>query len=243
MKNMKKTEQKIIKWIKTKVKNTGAKGLIFGLSGGIDSAVVAALAKKSVGGTHLAIMMPCHSSKSSITDARAVIRKLGLCSKKIDLTPIYDTALKPMGRANDLAGANLKARLRMMTLYYHANILNYLVVGTGNKSELLMGYYTKYGDGGVDILPIADLLKRQVREMALLLKIPQAIIEKAPSADLWQGQTDEDEMGITYAELDEIIISLETGRKSSCSKAKINKVKRNIKISAHKREMPEICRI
>ncbi|MCK4994936.1 MAG: NAD+ synthase [Candidatus Omnitrophica bacterium] len=240
---MKIVEQKIIQWIKTKVKNAGAKGLIFGLSGGIDSAVIAALAKKAVGNNHLALMMPCHSSKSSITDARVVIKKLGLRSKKVDLTSLYDCFLNTMGKANNLAKANLKARLRMMTLYYHANTLNYLVVGTGNKSELFMGYYTKYGDGGVDILPIADLLKKQVREIARLLGIPRSIIEKAPTADLWSGQTDEEEMGITYKELDEILTSMETGHKCNCSKSKINKVKKSIKLSEHKREMPEICKI
>lgn len=240
---MKKTEKKIIKWIKAKIKSTGAKGLIFGLSGGIDSAVVSALAKKAVGNNHLAVMMPCHSSKMSICDARAVIRKLGIKAKKIDLTPVYNCAVKTLGKANKLAKANLKARLRMITLYYHANTLNYLVVGTGNLSELVMGYYTKYGDGGVDILPIADLLKSQVRTLAKSLGIPKAIIEKAPTADLWAGQTDEEEMGITYEQLDEIILYLKKGRKCSVPKAIINKVKKMVKNSEHKRVMPEICKI
>ncbi len=240
---MKKTEKKIIQWIKGKVKGAGAKGLIFGLSGGIDSAVVAGLAKKAVGKNHLAIMMPCHSSISSLSDAKKVVSKFKLNAKKIDLSLMYDTALKTFPKGNRLAQANLKARLRMITLYYHANTLNYLVVGTGNLSELVMGYYTKYGDGGVDILPIADLLKSQVRTIAKSLGIPNAIIEKAPSADLWAGQTDEEEMGITYEQLDEIILYLKKGGKCSQTKAKINKVKKMIKSSEHKRIMPEICRI
>ena len=240
---MKKTEKKIVQWIKAKIKSAGAKGLIFGLSGGIDSAVVSALAKKSVGNNHLALMMPCHSLKSSISDARTVIRKVGLRAKKIDLTPIYDCSVKTLGKANKLAKANLKARLRMITLYYYANTLDYLVVGTGNLSELVMGYFTKYGDGGVDILPIADLLKSQVRTLAKSLGIPKAIIEKAPTADLWAGQTDEKEMGITYEQLDEIILCLKKGGKCSVSKAIISRVKKITKNSEHKRIMPEICKI
>lgn len=240
---MKKTEKKIIHWIKAKIKSAGAKGLIFGLSGGIDSAVVSALAKAAAGNNHLALIMPCHSSKSSVSDAMAVIKKLGLKAKKIDLTPVYDCTVKTLGKANNLAKANLKARLRMITLYYHANTLNYLVVGTGNLSELMMGYFTKYGDGGVDILPIADLLKSQVRTLAKTLGIPRAIIEKAPTADLWDGQTDEQEMGLTYEQLDEIVLCMKKGKKCSVPKAIINKVKKMEKISEHKRIMPQICKI
>jgi len=240
---MKKTEKKIVQWIRGKLRGAGAKGLIFGLGGGIDSAVVAALCVKAAGENHMALMMPCYSSKSSISDARVVSRKLNLKAKKIDLTPTYDCAVKTLGKANKLAMANLKARLRMITLYYHANTLNYLVVGTGNLSELVMGYYTKYGDGGVDILPIADLLKSQVRTLAKSLGIPKTIIEKAPSADLWAGQTDEEEMGITYEQLDEIILCLKKGQKCSQPRAIINKVKKMIKNSEHKRIMPEICKI
>lgn len=240
---MKKIEKKIVQWIKDKIKSSKAKGLIFGLSGGIDSALIAALAKKAAGNNHLAVMMPCHSSKASLTDARKVIKKLGLKSKKIDLTPVYESSIKTLGKANDLSKANLKARLRMITLYYHANTLNYLVVGTGNLSELMMGYFTKYGDGGVDILPIADLLKSQVRELAKTMGIPQAIIDKAPTADLWAGQTDEQEMGLTYDELDEIVHCLRTGKQCLMPKALINKVKKMMKNSDHKRVMPEICKI
>lgn len=240
---MQKIEKKIVQWIKAKIKSAGAKGLIFGLSGGIDSAVIAALVKKAAGNNHLAVMMPCHSSKLSITDARVLVRKLGLRAKKIDLTPIYDCSVKNLGKADELAKANLKARLRMITLYYHANTLNYLVVGTGNLSELAMGYFTKYGDGGVDILPIADLLKSQVRKLAKTLGIPKSIIEKAPTADLWDGQTDEQEMGLTYKQLDEILRCLKAGRKCSMPAAIINKAKKMMKSSEHKRCMPEICKI
>jgi len=240
---MKTIEKKIIRWMQKKVRVSKAQGLIFGLSGGIDSAVVAALAKKAVGDKHLALMMPCYSSKASITDARSLIRKLKLTGKKVDLAALYESAMETYPKANQLVCANLKARLRMLTLYFHANTLNYLVVGTGNKSERLMGYYTKYGDGGVDILPIAELLKTQVWTLAKQLGLPKDIIEKPPSADLWSGQTDEEEMGITYEELDDILSCMHNGKQSTHSRAKQNIVKKMIACSEHKRVMPEICKI
>lgn len=240
---MKSAEKIIVRWLKEKIKQANAKGLIFGLSGGLDSAVVAALSKKAVGKRHLAVMMPCYSSGSSTSDAKKVVKKLELNAKKIDLSTLYDCAIKMYPKGNKLACANLKARLRMITLYFLANIMNYLVVGTGNKSELLMGYYTKYGDGGVDILPIADLLKSDVRILAKQLGLPKEIIKKAPSADLWAGQTDENEMGIAYEELDEILFCISRRKKCSLAKNKINKVKKMKEISKHKREMPEICKV
>ena len=131
----------------------------------------------------------------------------------------------------------------MLTLYYYANQLNYLVVGTGNKSEAVMGYCTKYGDGGVDILPLADLLKTQVRELARDLEIPEAIISKPPSAGLWSGQTDEGEMGITYDDLDRIIVSLKTGQTKGLDSALVKKVKEKMKASEHKRCMPPVFKL
>ncbi|MCK4307002.1 NAD(+) synthase, partial [candidate division WOR-3 bacterium] len=131
--------------------------------------------------------------------------------------------------------ANLKPRLRMLILYYFANKLNYLVAGTGNKSELTVGYFTKYGDGGVDILPLGGLLKTQVIELAKELKIPQKIIEKVPSADLWKGQTDEGELGISYAELDKIILAIESGNSETTDPMVLNKLRNLMQVSEHKR--------
>ncbi|MDP2044214.1 MAG: NAD+ synthase, partial [Candidatus Omnitrophota bacterium] len=199
-------KNKIISWIKQKVKDSGAKGIVMGLSGGVDSAVVAALCKKAVGRNNLLVLfMPCNSNAQDLKDAKLVARSLGLKSKLVDLSSVYNNFLKVLPAAGGLARGNLKPRLRMSTLYYFANKLNYLVCGTGNKSELMVGYFTKYGDGGVDILPIADLFKRQVRRLAQELSIPQGIITKPPTAGLWHGQTDEGEMGITYNELDDIL--------------------------------------
>ncbi|MFN3966799.1 MAG: NAD(+) synthase, partial [Endomicrobiia bacterium] len=132
-----------------------------------------------------------------------------------------------------IARGNLKPRLRMLVLYYFANKLNYLVAGTGNKSEIMMGYFTKYGDGGVDILPIGDLLKKDVIQLARKLEIPERIINKKPSAGLWPGQTDEEEMGITYKKLDKILES----------KSKNSKIENIIKKTEHKRKPPEICKL
>ncbi|MBU0633651.1 MAG: NAD(+) synthase [Candidatus Omnitrophica bacterium] len=237
---MKSIEKKIILWLRRKVKEAGARGVVFGLSGGVDSAVVAVLVKKAVGTRHLALILPCHSHKSASVDAMKIIRKLKLNIKTVDLTKLFDYFTKILPKGNKLALANIKPRLRMIALYYFANSLNYLVAGTGNKSELRVGYFTKYGDGGVDILPIGNLLKRDVRKLAKKLGIPQTIIDKSPSADLWPGQTDEGEMGISYDELDSILAG---GKTSNVSKGRIKKIKRMMEKSEHKRSLPEIFKV
>jgi NAD+ synthase len=237
-------KNKIVSWIKGQVKHSGAKGIVLGLSGGIDSAVVAALCKEAVGKNKLLVLfMPCNSDPRDLRDAKLVAVKLGLKSKLVDLSSVYNNFLKALPSAVGLARGNLKPRLRMSTLYYFANKLNYLVCGTGNKSELLVGYFTKYGDGGVDILPIADLFKRQVCNLAQELKIPQSIITKPPTAGLWQGQTDEGEMGITYNELDDILDKFCNNKKQVASSIKVNKVKKMHNNSEHKRKGAQICRV
>lgn len=237
-------KNKIVSWIKGQVKLSGAKGIVLGLSGGIDSAVVAALCKEAVGKDKLIVLfMPCNSNPQDLRDAKLVAAKLKLRSELVDLSSLYNNFLKVLPPAGGLALGNLKPRLRMSTLYYFANKLNYLVCGTGNKSELMVGYFTKYGDGGVDILPIADLFKRQVRKLAQELEIPQGIIVKPPTAGLWQGQTDEGEMGITYNELDDILDKFCNKKKQAAVGAKVNKIKKMYKSSEHKRKGAEICRI
>jgi len=233
---MKTLETKLISWLKAKIKESGAKGLICGLSGGVDSSVVAGLMKKAVAKNHLCLIMPCHSVETDAQDAYSVARKFGLNVEKVQISEVYNTFLKILPEGNDLAKANLKPRLRMITLYYFANKLNYLVVGTGNKSELLMGYFTKYGDGGVDLLPLGNLLKKDVRQLAAHLGVPQNIIDKPPSAGLWHGQTDEGEMGITYNQLDSILEDLQKNKKPKAPKPLVDKVKKKMKISGHKRE-------
>lgn len=233
-------EGKIVHWLRNKVEEAGAKGLVLGISGGLDSSITAVLVKRAVGDNHLALILPCHSSPVDLEHANLLAQTFALKTETVDLTPVYDLLLTILPPGTPMARANLKPRLRMLTLYYYANTFNYLVVGTGNKSELQVGYFTKYGDGGVDLLPIGNLYKTQLREFARYLGIPLEIIEKPPSAGLWEGQTDEGEMGITYSELDSILKALEKGEADDSSPL-VLKVKGMVKSSAHKRALPPIC--
>ncbi|MBM3254809.1 MAG: NAD+ synthase [Candidatus Omnitrophica bacterium] len=237
-------KKRIVSWIKDQVNKAHSKGIVLGLSGGVDSCVAAALAKEALGRRRLlALILPIHSQAQDLTDARSCARRLGIKTKLIDLSESYDKLLKVLPASGKIAKANLKPRLRMMVLYYFANKLNYLVCGTGNKAELKVGYFTKYGDGGVDILPLGDLLKRQVRELARELGIAQRIITKKPTAGLWPGQTDEAEMGLLYPELDDILERREKRKKQKLSPDKIRRVERMIAGSQHKRLNPPVCLI
>ena len=230
--------QKLCDWIGDKVTKAKAEGVAFGLSGGIDSAVVAALSIKVFPKNTLALIMPCHNLETDTNDAIDLINQFNLSYKIIDLSTVYDSFIyllddKEKEGSFKLAEANVKPRLRMITLYYFANKLNYLVVGTGNKSELTIGYFTKYGDGGADILPLGNLLKNQVKELAEYLGIPKKIINKPPSAGLWEGQTDEEEIGISYNQLDKY---LKAGKLNN--KIIEKKIQDKITQSAHKRTTP-----
>jgi NAD+ synthase len=230
-------KNKIVSWIKKQLRESGAKGIVMGLSGGVDSSAVAALSKEAAGKTKvLGLFMPCHSQPQDLADAKLVAKKLGIKTRYVDLTKIYDNLIRILPKGSGLARANLKPRLRMTVLYYYANLLNYLVCGTGNKSELMVGYFTKHGDGATDILPIGNLLKRDVRRLAQELEIPAHIITKPPTAGLWLGQTDEGEMGLTYNELDDIL-----EHKKVKARLKVERVKRMVKRSEHKRQGPKIC--
>ncbi len=215
-------------------------GVVVGLSGGLDSSVTAVLCKRALAKNMLAVLMPCHSSQIDIEYAELIARKFDIPLKTIALDAVFDLLVETLPSeglepaTQRLAEANLKPRLRMLTLYYLANRLNYLVVGTGNRSELAVGYSTKYGDGGVDILPLGNLVKSQVRELAKHLGIPQEIVQRPPSAGLWAGQTDEEEMGITYEELDRY---LTTGKASEQVRKRVDGL---AQASAHKRRTPLI---
>ncbi|MFA4857918.1 MAG: NAD(+) synthase [Candidatus Margulisiibacteriota bacterium] len=236
----------IAKWIEKQVKAAGAKGCVVGLSGGVDSATVAALCKKAFPKTTLALIMPCFSNPLDRQHALLVAQKFGIETKEIELTPALQALYRCLeGKEclpdyKDLASANLRPRLRMSALYYFANKLNYLVVGTGNKSEVVMGYFTKYGDGGVDIEPLGGLLKKEVRELAKKLGVPKEVLNKPPSAGLWHGQTDEGEMGITYGELDKIIEAIESGKEKKCNPKLLAKVKKRMRQSRHKFSAPPV---
>jgi NAD+ synthase len=231
---------KLSEWIRDKVTAAGCKGAVLGVSGGLDSSVVAALCIKAFPKNTLGLIMPCHSNVKDKEHAESIAKQFSIPTKTIVLDDIYDEYLKilpdfkPDKSLMQLAQANLKARLRMITLYYTANQLKYLVLGSGNRSEMTVGYFTKHGDSGVDILPLGNLVKREVRELARFLKIPQEIINKAPSAGLWAGQTDEAEMGFTYEALDNYIL---TGKASEDLKKRIEGLRA---VNIHKCTTPAI---
>ncbi|MCX7804720.1 MAG: NAD+ synthase [Planctomycetota bacterium] len=243
---MKRLADRIADWIAGRVKAAGAKGAVVGLSGGVDSAVVAALCRQALGKRVLGLIMPCESVPQDAEDAALIARTFRIRAETIHLDGVFRAFLDVLPRGTRGARANLKPRLRMATLYWRANSLGYVVAGTGNKSELMAGYFTKYGDGGVDILPIGGLYKTEVWELAREIGVPQRIIEKPPSAGLWAGQTDEGEMGISYRELDAALRALESGRvaatESGPDRRIMEKVRKMVAASAHKREMPPVFR-
>jgi len=235
--------EKLISWIRDKVLTAGCKGIVVGMSGGLDSSVLAVLCQRAFPQNMLGVLMPCHSSQEDEEHAQIVASKFSVPTKIVVLDTVFDTLLKalPSDRVEPtvsrLAEANLKVRLRMLTLYYAANQLKYMVVGSSNRSELSTGYFTKYGDGGVDIMPLGNLVKGQVRELASFLGIPQQIIDKPPSAGLWQGQTDEGELGFSYEELDHYLV---TGEASNELREKIESM---IAASNHKRLPPPVANL
>ena len=237
----------IIEWLTCKVREAGVQGLVLGISGGIDSAVVGALIKRAFPQQSLGLILPCYSSGEDVADAHMVCDSIGIRKLVINLDDPHQMILQ--GVTNSLSGffsreelnqnaritdANLRARLRMSTLYAVANSLQYLVVGTDNAAEVYTGYFTKYGDGGVDLLPLSQFNKREVRALAGSLGIPEKIISKAPSAGLWTGQTDEAEMGVTYAEIDDLLEGKPVPEKAR------HRMEHLHRISEHKRELPPV---
>jgi NAD+ synthase len=215
-KTMEEKIEKLIQWLREQVANAGLNGAIVGISGGVDSAVVAHLIKRAFPDHSLGLIMPCKSNPKDMEDALKVVESCGIKHLIIDLTETHNVLfgevekqLKEKGEWNEetarLGDANTRARLRMTTLYAVANNYGYMVVGTDNAAEWYTGYFTKYGDGGVDLVPLVHFTKGEVREMARILGVPNEIITKAPSAGLWEGQTDESEMGTTYEMIDKYL--------------------------------------
>lgn len=208
---MKKHVQHIIKWLKEYADHAGMKGGLVGLSGGLDSSVVAYLIKEAFGENSLGVLLPIHNSIEAEEDALSVVKDANIDHIGIELTDTFNAGFGAIEKTLDdqvnndtiqLVEANFQARIRMATLYAVAQNNNYLVVGTGNLSEAFTGYFTKYGDEGVDVSPLKNYRKEQIKEMAKYLNVSDVIINKAPSADLWEGQTDEIEMGISYTAID-----------------------------------------
>ncbi len=209
MKNIDKKIDHVVNWLRAKVKEAGCKGLIVGLSGGIDSSVCAALMVKALGDDALGVILPIKSSAADERDAVELAEAIGINYFTFDWSDVHkmmfdEIAEKVVYDAKNqrLSDANLRARLRMSSIYTIANLKNYLVVGTDNAAEIYTGYFTKYGDGGADILPLAHLSKAEVYEWGKHLNVPDRILKREPSAGLWEGQTDEAEMGTTYDYID-----------------------------------------
>ena len=222
---------------------------VFGLSGGIDSAVVAYLLSQALKIDQIkAIIMPYHQSdKKSMEDALLVVKDLGMDYQVVDISPCIDIYYDGFPEADRYRLGNKMARERMSVLYDMAMVQRGLVVGTGNRSELLLGYFTKYGDGGVDMEPLGGLYKTHVYELAKYLGVPESIIKKHPTADLWPGQRDEDELGIGYEEADQILYYLmDMGEdidriiKRGFDRDRVEQVAGLVKYSEHKRRMPPI---
>ncbi len=212
-------EQKIdltVDWLREMVKESGTKGLLVGLSGGIDSTVVAGLIKRAFPNDSLGVILPCKSGGKDRDDAILCAEACGIQTVEVELSQYHDNILKnaieKLGEIKKidenrikLTDANLRARLRMSTLYAVAGAMNYMVVGTDNAAETYTGYFTKYGDGGVDLLPISRLAKRDVYKWGEVLGAPESVLKRAPSAGLWEGQTDEAEMGTSYDVIDDYL--------------------------------------
>jgi len=243
-------KDKIISFIHRKVQESGVGGTVIGLSGGIDSALTAFLTVEALGADKvLGLLLPEKgiTTEQDIKDAMEVVRLLGIEHKIIDISKVlnsYSSAIPDFDKNNLLAGGNLKARTRMCILYYHANLMRRMVVGTGNRTELLLGYFTKYGDGGVDIEPIGGLYKTQVRELSRYMDVPARIIEKTPTAGLWPGQTDEGELGVTYEVADKILAML-VDQKNNISDIKkvfsdrqVDRLAALVRSNEHKRHPP-----
>ena len=247
--------EKICNFIRTKISETNSSGVIFGLSGGIDSAVVAFLCTRALGKKKcLALMLPHDdiTPESETVDAIEVAKKLDISYKICNIAPILKQFKSETTLDSDkLATGNLLARIRASVIYYHANTMNYLVVGTDDKSEYLIGYFTKYGDGASDILPIKNLYKTEVQKLGSYLKIPDKIIKKIPGPHLWKDHNSQTELGIEYATIDIILESYFDKNMDIDSiitdhgidRHVVNKVINLYKNSQHKRELQPSCDI
>ncbi len=239
--------EKLVSFIARKVEEANAGGVIVGISGGIDSATTAYLAVKALGRERvLGLIMPYYETQD-VEDAKLVCNELGIEHRIISIRPIVDSFERALSmELDERSRGNIMARTRMILLYAHANARNLLVLGTSNRSEVLTGYFTKWGDGASDYAPLINLYKTEVWEIAKRLGVPERIIRKKPSAGLWEGQTDEDELGISYRLLDEILhllvdLKMPEGKIAEHLGIPVDKVQhvRNlIERSMHKRRLP-----
>ncbi|MFN8450214.1 MAG: NAD+ synthase [Anaerolineae bacterium] len=239
-------------FVKDEIAKTGMSRAVIGLSGGIDSAVSAYLSAEALGAQNvLAVRMPYRtSSADSIEDADRVIEALGLASLTVPITEMADPLIERFPDMSNTRRGNIMARLRMTILYDQSVAWGGLVMGTSNKTEILLGYSTIYGDSGVALQPIGDLYKTQIRQLAAALGVPESVRTKAPSADLWAGQTDEGELGFTYADVDQVLFLLVDERYTVAevvdegfARPFVEDVWRRVKINHYKRTMPNIAKV
>jgi NAD+ synthase len=242
----------IVEFIRGQLRQAGFEKLVLGLSGGIDSALVAYLSAEAIGAERLlCILMPYRtSSEASLVDARSVVDALGCASEVVDISPMVDAYFATDPDATPLRRGNYMARQRMAVLYDRSVTWGGLVVGTGNKTESLIGYTTLFGDSACAFNPIGDLYKSQVRQVSHDIGVPEAIIRKAPSADLWPGQTDETEAGFSYPELDRLLFWRIDKRRSvdevvalGFDRAMIERVDRMVAGAEFKRQVPPIAKL
>ncbi len=242
----------LVRFLHDAVYKVGFSRAVIGLSGGIDSALAAYLVAEAIGPQNvLAIRMPYRtSSPDSLADAQAVIDALGLKSDTVDITPMVDPLLARFPDANNVRRGNIMARMRMVVLYDQSAAFGGLVIGTSNKTETLLGYSTVYGDNAAGVQPIADLYKTQVRQLGRALGLPPSILSKPPSADLWAGQTDEDELGFTYETADQVLYLLVDERYTVDEVAAegferdfVARVWRQVRLNHYKRTMPNVAKL
>ena len=248
-----KARRKIVSFIRERVEGANADGAVVGISGGIDSAVVAYLTVEAIGNRRvLGLLMPDLrvTPEEDLADARTIADELCLETKHVDIAPLHRAFMKSLA-PDRVAEGNLRARIRMTLLYYMANSTNRLVVGTGDRSEASVGYFTKWGDGGVDLLPIGDLYKSEVRKMGEVLGVSRRIVTKRSSPRLWPGQTAEDELGASYQTIDAVLGLGGSRRKSPSAVAtklgvttqEVQRILQRRELTEHKRKLPEVCRV
>ena len=250
--NLKEVHSELVEFLRESFKKVGFSKAVLGLSGGIDSALVAYLLRDALGKENvLAIMMPYKSSNpDSLNHAKLVIEDLKINSKTIEITDMIDAYFKNEKEATSLRMGNKMARERMSILFDYSSKENSLVVGTSNKTEIYLGYSTQFGDSACALNPIGDLYKTNIWDLSRYLKIPNELIEKKPSADLWEGQTDEQEMGLTYKEADQVLYRMLEENKTveevlaeGFNKDLVDNIVRRMNRSEYKRRMPLIAKI
>ena len=251
-----KTIEKIERFTLQEMRKSGLNGALLSVSGGIDSAEALALAVRALGSHRVrAVTLPERdiTPERDVADVMCLVRRLDVTCDTVEITPVMAAireALPLFDPSNRVAFGNVKSRVRMAFSYYYANSLRFMVIGSSNKTEWMTGYFTKHGDGGVDLMPLADLYKNQIRQLAAHLDIPESIMRKAPSAGFWPGQTDEEELGTDYDTLDLILYGMEKGMTeqeiAEALKKDLTLVKGvfdRVRANEHKRRLPLILRL